>query len=123
MASQSGCKVTFASIAAKQASNPTPTINVGYDRRRAMRFVPMEENANLNSESCKQFVAHIKTLIAPSPPSGVTAIRMASEKELHVVVATPGLVDKLVAMSPVEVAGQALKSNTILAKIKENMVI
>lgn len=58
-------------------------------------------------------MSHLNTFIAPSPPSDVTAIRMANEREMHAVVATPGLVDKLVAMSPVEVTPFVPRSRKI----------
>lgn len=96
-------------MAAKQAVNLTPMANVGYDRRRALKFTPVEPNSKLQRDTCKQFVETLKKLIAPSPPSEITAIRLANEVELHAVLATPALVDSLVAKSPVEIAGQALK--------------
>lgn len=109
MASQSAGKASFATIAAKQAANPTPTPNFGYDRRRALKFSPVEPNTKLTRDTCKQFVANLRNLIAPSPPTEITAIRLANEVELHAVLATPALVDNLVAKSPIEIAGQALK--------------
>lgn len=106
MATQSGGKTqTFAEIAAKQLTNLTSTANIGYARRRAVKFTPCSENETIQRGTFQSFIESLQKLLTPS---AITTLRRSGENEIHAILETPTRVDSLLKLSPITVAGQKL---------------